>query len=555
MIEEQEPVSRSDNTFDDTMRLPLVTGHSSNGHNASFPETVLSQKPGNSPYIEALIAEETAKIPASPSPSSSSLPSLSPRPLPVVLRPVARLWQFSRLLFIAIILLPIVAVSIYASVQLSQVQSGLYTVDAQSGKILWQHPISSTVQTVFLDAQGSVQIAKVNGYEQQLVALDAHGNVQWKSFASNGTFTIPSIAATPGAVLAALSQPSAIGTSLTLYSFNRTTGHMNWQYLIAQPIQTRGVDIAGTDSNYIYTISTQPLSGGRTQVQLLAINRYTGYVVWRVNSPAESNTSPLDSGNVLLSGKYLVWQVAATIQVVDVTQGTMLWHTYLPTNNILTIQQEEAQMATLRGQLIVERNDTLQAYALASGKHLWNVQAFDFSTGSTPAGIVAAGQSLLVYGNGQLAALDINTRHILWQQRELGNLLGLHVSNDGSLIYAILLDSIENSTPAQALVALDTSNGAARWTFQPYSGIDFLNPQSDGFQYHSGLILTAFCLTVTRNTCNHPRLYALNAATGNTLWQFQGNTITNALMGIDGSVITYQGKTSAWEQFTAGLRG
>lgn len=623
MIEEQEPASLTDDTSDETIKIPRVkppaNGHSSNGHinkeyhsnrhHVSSPENVLTQKPEKSPYFEALIAEETAKMPSSlangngtnksnntsndesaisekPSPvethiadkdeatdtlfteppvttatptaphSLSPISALpAPRPISAALRPVVRLWKFSRLLFIGIILLPIVAVSMYASVQLSQVQSGLYTVDAHSGAILWQHPLSSTARTVYLDASGSIQIAQVNGYEQQLIALDAHGNTVWKSFVGDGTFTIPTIAATPDAVVAALNQQSAVGNTLTLYSFDRATGHVNWQYPIAQPIQIKGAAIAGSDSNFIYTISTQPLSGNRTQVQLLAINRFTGYVAWRVTSPAESNSNSLDGGNVLLSGQYLIWQVAETIQVVDTAQGNMLWHTYLPSNDDTTIQQEETQMAVLHGQLIVERNDGLQAFTLATGKQLWSVAAFSFSTGAVPAGIAAAAQSLLVYGNGQIAAININTRQIMWQQRQVGNLLSLHVSNDGRLVYVILLDSVENSTPAQALVALDTANGAARWTFQPYSGIDFLNPQSDGFQYHAGIILTAFCLTATQNTCNHPRLYALNATTGDTLWQFQGDTVSNALMSLDGSIVTYKGKTSAWDQFTAGLRG
>lgn len=214
-------------------------------------------------------------------------------------------------------------------------------------------------------------------------------------------------------------------------------------------------------------------------------------------------------------------------------------------------------MVVLHGQLIVERNDSLHAFDLSTGKQLWNVSIFEFATGTIPPSIAVTNQTILVYGNGELEAIAISNQHVIWQQREMGNILGLHVSDDGTLIYIILLDSVENSAPAQALVAFDAQNGAARWTFQPYSQIAFLDPQSDGFQYHHGVILTTLCLSTssTLNTCDHPRLYALNAATGDTFWKFDGTSVSNPLLSADGSIVTYQGNTNAWQQFIDGLRG
>jgi outer membrane protein assembly factor BamB len=353
-------------------------------------------------------------------------------------------------------------------------------------------------------------------------------------------------------VLATLSQQTATGRSLTLYSFNRATGHINWQYDITQPAQAQSEDILGADNNFIYAVGTQPLAGQQTQVQLLAINQFTGYIGWRVNSPPEADGNPLDKGSLLLTKHALVWQVNATIQVIDATQGSILWTTTLPFSNISTLQQEEAQMVVLHGQLAVERNYALHSYDMTTGKKLWNVSVFDFSTGTTPASIATNGQNILVYGNGQLEAVSYSNQHVIWQQRQMGNILGFHISDDGTLIYVILLDSIENSTPAQALVAFDAQNGAARWTFQPSAQFTFLNPQSNGFQYHHNTILTTLCLT---STCNHPHLYALNAAIGATLWKFEGNGVSNPLMSTDGSIVSYVGNTSAWQQFIQGLSG
>ena len=67
----------------------------------------------------------------------------------------------------------------------------------------------------------------------------------------------------------------------------------------------------------------------------------------------------------------------------------------------------------------------------------------------------------------------------------MGTILGFHVSDDGTLIYIILLNSVENSIPAQALVAFNAQNGAARWTFQPTDQFTFLDPQSVGLPISS----------------------------------------------------------------------
>ncbi|HLJ35246.1 MAG TPA: PQQ-binding-like beta-propeller repeat protein [Ktedonobacteraceae bacterium] len=587
----------------DVLKLSLLTngnGHFTNGH-SPIPST-----PTNQPFFEELITEETAKMPVLQSngnsqngivdtpvestitndtvtadendatanepgasgatviendtndadeaipPSHSSPVQTQPRKLPRPLQPVARLWNFSRVLCIALLLIPLIAIGFYAYAQLNHFQSNLYTVNASTGTVLWQQPASGAAQTALVDTQGSVQVATLANNKQQLIALDAHGIVQWQSFSSDGLFTLPSVHSAPGTVLATLSEQTATGHSLTLYSFNQTTGHTNWHYEITQPVQAQSADILGADNNFIYAVRTQPLAGQQTQVQLLAINQYTGYIGWRVNSPAEADGNPLDKGTLLLAGHTLIWQVDATIEVTDATQGNMLWTADLPFSNISILQQEEAQMVVLHDQLVVERNDALHSFDMATGKKLWNMSVFDFSTGTIPASIAIAGQTILVYGNGQIAAVSASDQHVIWQQRQMGNILGFHVSDDGTLIYVMLLDSVENSTPAQALVALDAQNGAARWTFQPSDQFTFLNPQSNGFQYHHNIILSTLCFA---STCNHPRLYALNATTGSTLWKFAGNSVSNPLMSADGSIVSYEGNTSAWQQFSQGLSG
>ena len=495
--------------------------------------------------------EESQPPLSTPLQISSAPPSIQLQTVPAPLRPVVRLWKFSRLLCTGILLIPVLAVCFYAYTQLNRFQNELYTVDAQTGAALWQHPDSGTDWTGVVDEQGNIQVVTLPGNEQQLVAFDTQGTLQWQSFSVAGVFALPTVQVAPGTILATLSQQTALGQSLTLYSFNRATGHINWQYAIAQPAQTQSRDILGADHNFIFALTTQLLANGQRQVQLLAINQYTGYIGWRVNSPAEGEGNPIDTGTLLLTGEDAVWQVDATIEVIEETQGNMLWSTDLPFNTFSMLPQE-AQMVVVRGQLVIERNDTLHAFDLATGKSLWDTEVFDFSAGATPVPVVAANQAVLVYGNGQLAAISLTGQHIIWQQRQTGTILGLHVSDDGTLIYAIILDSVEDSPPAQALLAFDAQNGAARWTFQLSDQYSFLHPQSDGFQYHHNVILTTLCVTAS---CSHPHLYALNATTGAILWKFEGNSVSHVRLSTDGSSVSYEGNTSAWQQFIAGLSG
>jgi outer membrane protein assembly factor BamB len=559
MPEEQESPSLSEDVIDNTndtddtddtikiqrVKLPL---DKHNGHN----DLQISSDKESDGLKLSLSVDSNGHASNGNLPIPSTLENQSFFNLPLPLQPVARLWKFSRLLCIALLLIPIVAVCFFAYTQLNHFQSSLYTVNAQTGTVLSQQPATGAAQTGLVDAQGSVQIVTLANNEQQVVALDTRGTVQWQSFSSDGAFALPPVHSAPGTVLATLSEQTATGYSLTLYSFNRTTGHTNWQYEITQPAQAQSADILDADNNFIYAASTQPLTGPQTQVQLLAINQYTGYIGWRVNSPAEADGNPLDKGTLLLAGHSLVWQVEKTIEVIDATQGSILWTATLPFGNNSSHLQEEAQMVALHGQLVVERNDALHSFDMSTGKKLWTIGVFDFETGTIPANIATTGQTILVYGNGQLAAISVSDQQVIWQQRQMGTILGFHVSGDGTLIYVILLDTVENSTPAQALVAFNAQNGAARWTFQPSDQFTFLHPQSDGFQYRHTIILTTLCLTAS---CNHPRLYALNAATGATLWKFEGNSLSNPLMSTDGNIASYEGNTSFWQQFINGLQG
>jgi glucose dehydrogenase len=126
--------------------------------------------------------------------------------------------------------------------------------------------------------------------------------------------------------------------------------------------------------------------------------------------------------------------------------------------------------------------------------------------------------------------------------------MGLKVSDDKKMIYVVQLNSIDQSvtTPIQALTALDVKTGAVRWTFQPSNQAKFVDPQSDGFQYHKGILFATICLADAQSSCARERLYAINAATGNALWKFESKGISDLHVSSDGGTILLQTHSTEW---------
>src|SRR5207248_11366840 len=119
---------------------------------------------------------------------------------------------------------------------------------------------------------------------------------------------------------------------------------------------------------------------------------------------------------------------------------------------------------------------------------------------------------------------------------------GLKISDDKKMIYVVQLNSVDQSlpTPVQVLTALDVKTGSVRWTFQPSGQASFVNPQSDGFQYHNGILFATLCMPDTQSSCARERLYAIDASTGATLWKFEAKSIFDLHVSSDGGAVFLQ---------------
>lgn len=478
-------------------------------------------------------------------------------------------WKLSRVLLILVALAPfIIGGSVLEAAQLNRNQSDLYQVNALNGNVQWQQTPSSTLQIAHADAQGSILNLDTGKGFHQLVALNARGTTLWKTPPSQQTYSLVLPTSQPDTIALALSGHITVSTSLSdtttylnplvLFLLNRQNGHILRQTTLVNAQQEQGAAILGADSSFIYVaLAPTNLSDQHIKpaVQLLAINQRTGQIAWRVNAPSQ-NTALQDTGHLLIQKNIALWQVAETLNAIHTGQGKLLWREFIEEPDLRLLPQEESQMAVVDGDILIERNNAFHALDLMTGSVQWEISNPGLNTGNDLAvsSIATSGNTVFLYNSEDVEAIDANTQHILWSQKQLDAIHNLNISVDGSLVYLTTTDSIEGGTPAQALVALDSKNGAAHWTFQPSDQVAFVSLQPNGILYSRNILLTLFCPSLPPAPCTQPYLYALNPTTGAVLWKYTGNSISNVTLSDDGQTVLFQRNSSAWLDLTGQFR-
>ncbi len=115
-------------------------------------------------------------------------------------------------------------------------------------------------------------------------------------------------------------------------------------------------------------------------------------------------------------------------------------------------------------------------------------------------------------------------------------------------------DSVGGDASVQSLAALDSKTGSILWTFQPSDPATFVHVQTDGFQYHHGVLLTTICSSTSQTSCTQERLYAIDGHTGKILWKVEGNSISDVHLSLDGSTVLFQVNSSPWLDLVARFR-
>lgn len=492
---------------------------------------------------------------------------------------VLRLWSHSRELFIAPLVLLIVGTSTLLYTQLNQLHESLYQVTARTGTTQWQHtnsPNSPSAQTLSVDTQGSMVINTIDNNLHVLQALDSNGGLRWQTFSSEGTFSLPTAAPQIGTLLVALSGHTALNYQfapddpayshaldhfLALSLFRRADGTLLWSSTVVYPDEQQQAVVLGTNTHSVYLSSTQTtataVAGKSTYAtQLFSINQATGTVEWRVFGPSEDVHAPHDNGTILLSKGQVFWQIAGVVYAIDSAVGQIAWRQPLVSDPPALLIQEEKQMTLTENALLLSRSDGVHALDVATGNLRWKLPIPSIPTAQSAAGILATNTAIIIYGNGQLQAFDIASKHPLWPAKPLTTIQRATVSADGKMLYLILLNTLANTAhtsdtaSSSSLIALDIASGTIHWTFVPPGQAPFSNLSTNGIVYQNDILFTTICLSSAKASCTQERLYALDALTGTTLWKRDGASISDMHISQDGTTLVVRIANTAWNDLT-----
>ncbi len=473
-------------------------------------------------------------------------------------------WRHSRTVFASVLFVIVGLGGALLYGQLASPRYYLNQVATSSGSMQWQNGTNTPVQLAMADRQGSIVIRSAGTFMHQLASFSPGGTSQWTSFASEGGFSLPTVSTQPGTVLVALSGRTSsryrfapddpayahpLDSLYALYLLDRQTGQIIWQNVIISPQGQQNSTVLAADAKFFYVASRATnslLPGIGPVVQLVAVDKTSGTIVWRIFGPSVPGMVPMDYGSLLLRGRSIIWQVSNTIYKLDTTLGQIQWRKYIAENLPQASLGEEAQMAEAAGVILVARSDAYHALDLATGNERWVIASPGNDTAQIPRGVAAVNDIFLLYGGGTLQAVDPSDQHIIWSQKQLEDIQSLKVSDDGTLIYAILTNTQPGSPTTQVLAALDVKTGTARWTFQPFEQERFVNAQSGGFQYSNSMLYATVCSTAHQTACDHEVLYAINAATGDKEWNFEANSIYNVQVSAGGDIVAFQTNNSIW---------
>src|SRR6266581_1690619 len=292
-------------------------------------------------------------------------------------------------------------------------------------------------------------------------------------------------------------------THLYLYALDPANGHTLTQQDLGGGYQgdttsTKDTTLLGADANFFYVASraTNALPPGVIPVvQLIAVDKTSGNIVWRIFGPGETLSAQTDYGNLLSGGRSIIWQVSNTIYSIDTLLGQIQWRKYIQENLSQVTTREETQMAEIAHVLLITRSDAFHALDLTNGNERWVTANSGDSTTLHLGGVVAGNNTLILYGKSMLQAIDPSDQHIIWRQTQLENIQSLKISANGTLAYAIVTNIQAGNPTNQGLVALDVKTGTIRWIFHPFDQERFVNAQSDGFQYSKNTLYVTLCST------------------------------------------------------------
>ncbi len=449
-----------------------------------------------------------------------------------------RRWHPTPVQILAIVLPLLACFSTLLYSLFSSPQTMMTLVNTTTGNQQWVHVTGSAAQPLGTNGQYSVIEAEVPGQMRQIEVLNASGTVLWHSFASEGQFSVPVLAANTQTLLVALhgpttlpyqyapadpAYPPATHDMLAFYQFASNDGHMLWSHIAAYPGLGQNVSILGTDSTYIYVVGTPTSSATTTtttnltagQLQLFAINQQTGNVDWHVFGPSVAPNVTHDTGSLLFDKRQVIWQVDGNIYTIDPLMGQIEWRRSLSLHNTSTLQHKGQQMVLTANALLVAGSKGIDAFDTTSGNLLWSLPMPNAHAMT----LAANGKVMVVATGNTIRAYALSDQHQLWEQ-QIATVQRLQADNDTVYVLAV------NNTTLE-VTAMNIRNGVVQWT-HALLGESVL--AHNGFLLSHNSLFIGICQSAD---CTNAQLTLLQSNNGSVRWQTTAQQMSNALFSQD----------------------
>jgi outer membrane protein assembly factor BamB len=484
------------------------------------------------------------------------------------LRTLRRLWLFSRLLFALTLVAAVICAGLLTYTQLNQQRPYIKQVAASNGSAMWQYITSSSAALAGVDNAGALLVTAAGDHTSELSGLTSNGSSRWTISSGEGTFSFPPVATQAGTVLAVLNGPATLpyqyapedpafpnplAHHFALYLLDSHTGQVPWQNDLVKAGALQDSTVLGADSQFIY-VASKSLEHSQV-VQLIAVDKTGGETAWRFYGPREQADAASDLGALLTRGNLIYWQVDNAIYALNTQTGQVEWRDAIPEVDAKVSTLEEGQMAAGQGVLLIRRSDMYHALDLVTGAERWTLSGLGVDDAQAPGGIIADGSKFILYGGGTIEAYDATAQNVLWKHIDLVAISNVSLSSDGSLVYAVVFNNVNGGTNVQALVAFDANSNLIHWTFQPDAQAQLIYAGSRIIYNVRGMIYLATCFSSSPGNCNRQILYGIDESTGAAHWNIEARRIYALQVSQDGQTLTFQTKSSAWENLKAIFRG
>ena len=288
--------------------------------------------------------------------------------------------------------------------------------------------------------------------------------------------------------------------------------------------------------------SSPVLAGGRIYLHtrqqeneiVSAIDAASGKVIWqdrypapyRVNQAAASHGPGPKSTPVVAGGRVITLGISGILSALDATSGKVLWRKPAPA--VLPVYGS-AMSPAVDGALVIahvggEDNGALTAFDVATGAEKWKWTGDGPGYASPVVATFGGTKQVITQSQERIVSVSAATGQLLWE-------LPLRTPySQNSVTPLVYKDTVIYAGLDQPVVAIRPVNKGGAWTVEKV-----WENSADGMYMSSPVIVGPALFGMSHRNRGH--FFAIDVATGKTLWATRGRDAENAAIVSAGSLL------------------